>query len=70
LAIVAVDVLGLSYREAARALRVREATLTTRLFRARKEVAERFNPNEPKSQSSDGKARAPAESYRVKEHHE
>jgi RNA polymerase sigma-70 factor, ECF subfamily len=39
LALVAVDVLGLSYREAARALRVREATVTTRLFRARKQVA-------------------------------
>jgi RNA polymerase sigma-70 factor (ECF subfamily) len=38
LAIVAVDVLGLSYREASRALRVREATLTTRLFRARRQV--------------------------------
>ena len=44
LALVAVDVLGLSYREAARALRVREATLTTRLFRARKQVAERLLP--------------------------
>jgi RNA polymerase sigma-70 factor, ECF subfamily len=39
LALVAVDVLGLSYREAARALGVREATITTRLFRARKQVA-------------------------------
>jgi RNA polymerase sigma-70 factor (ECF subfamily) len=39
LALVAVDVLGLSYRDAARALRVREATVTTRLFRARKRVA-------------------------------
>jgi RNA polymerase sigma-70 factor, ECF subfamily len=39
LALVAVDVLGLSYREAARALHVREATITTRLFRARKQVA-------------------------------
>jgi RNA polymerase sigma-70 factor, ECF subfamily len=38
LALVAVDVLGLSYREAARALRVREATITTRLFRARRQV--------------------------------
>jgi RNA polymerase sigma-70 factor, ECF subfamily len=44
LAIVAVDVLGLSYREAASALRVREATLTTRLFRARKQVVERLTP--------------------------
>jgi RNA polymerase sigma-70 factor, ECF subfamily len=42
LALVAVDVLGLSYREAARALRTREATLTTRLFRARKQVAEQL----------------------------
>jgi predicted DNA-binding protein (UPF0251 family) len=42
LALVAVDVLGLSYREAARALRVREATLTTRLFRARKQVTRRL----------------------------
>jgi RNA polymerase sigma-70 factor (ECF subfamily) len=39
MALVAVDVLGLSYKEAARALHVREATLTTRLFRARKQVA-------------------------------
>jgi RNA polymerase sigma-70 factor, ECF subfamily len=39
LALVAVDVLGLSYREAARALRVREATITTRLFRARRRIA-------------------------------
>jgi RNA polymerase sigma-70 factor, ECF subfamily len=44
LALVAVDVLGLSYREAARALHVREATITTRLFRARKQVAERLAP--------------------------
>jgi len=42
LALVAVDVLGLSYREAARALRVREATITTRLFRARKQVTKRL----------------------------
>ena len=39
-AIVAVDVVGLRYREAARALGVREATVTTRLFRARQRVAE------------------------------
>ncbi len=46
LVLVAVDVLGLSYKEAARALRVREATITTRLFRARKQVAERLTPTE------------------------
>jgi RNA polymerase sigma-70 factor (ECF subfamily) len=38
-AIVAVDLVGLSYREAAQALRVREATITTRLHRARQQVA-------------------------------
>jgi RNA polymerase sigma-70 factor (ECF subfamily) len=47
LALVAVDVLGLSYKEASRALRVREATLTTRLFRARKQVAERLTTDPP-----------------------
>jgi RNA polymerase sigma-70 factor, ECF subfamily len=44
LALVAVDVLGLSYREAARALKVREATITTRLFRARRQVARALDP--------------------------
>jgi RNA polymerase sigma-70 factor (ECF subfamily) len=38
-ALVAVDVTGLSYREAGRALGVPEATVTTRLHRARKRVA-------------------------------
>ena len=38
LALVAVDILGLSYREAADALGSREATITTRLFRARRQV--------------------------------
>jgi RNA polymerase sigma-70 factor (ECF subfamily) len=37
-ALVAVDVAGLSYREAAQALGVREATITTRLYRARRRV--------------------------------
>jgi RNA polymerase sigma-70 factor, ECF subfamily len=39
-AIIAIDVVGLSYREASRSLRVREATLTTRLHRARQRVAQ------------------------------
>jgi RNA polymerase sigma-70 factor (ECF subfamily) len=46
MALVAIDVLGLSYREAARALRVREATITTRLFRARKQVAQRLREDD------------------------
>jgi RNA polymerase sigma-70 factor (ECF subfamily) len=38
-ALVAIDVAGLSYREAADALGVHEATITTRLHRARQRVA-------------------------------
>jgi RNA polymerase sigma-70 factor (ECF subfamily) len=38
-AVVAVDLLGLSYREAAHALSTREATITTRLYRGRQHVA-------------------------------
>jgi RNA polymerase sigma-70 factor (ECF subfamily) len=38
-AVIAVDLLGLSYREAARSLRSREATITTRLHRGRQHVA-------------------------------
>jgi RNA polymerase sigma-70 factor (ECF subfamily) len=41
-ALVAVDVLGLSYREAARALGVRPETITSRLYRGRKLVAARL----------------------------
>jgi RNA polymerase sigma-70 factor (ECF subfamily) len=58
LALVAVDVLGLSYREAARALRVREATLTTRLFRARKQVTRRLNPEDNGESPTSGRTRA------------
>jgi RNA polymerase sigma-70 factor (ECF subfamily) len=46
-ALVAVDIVGLSYGEAARALRVREATITTRLHRARQRVAQRLSAVEP-----------------------
>jgi RNA polymerase sigma-70 factor (ECF subfamily) len=38
-AVIAVDLVGLSYREAARALRAREATITTRLHRGRQHIA-------------------------------
>jgi RNA polymerase sigma-70 factor, ECF subfamily len=67
LALVAVDVLGLSYREAARALKAREATLTTRLFRARKQVARMLEvpetgPAAAPGGTPQGKEDAPAES--------
>ena len=38
-AVIAVDIVGMSYKEAARALRAREATITTRLHRGRQHVA-------------------------------
>jgi RNA polymerase sigma-70 factor (ECF subfamily) len=41
-ALVAVDVVGLSYGEAAQTFGIREGTLTSRLFRARDRVARRL----------------------------
>jgi RNA polymerase sigma-70 factor (ECF subfamily) len=43
-AVIAVDVVGLSYREAARSLRTREATITTRLHRGRQHVTRQLLP--------------------------
>ena len=51
-ALVAIDVVGLSYREAARALRVREATITTRLHRARQRVAKELLSDSPPGPST------------------
>jgi len=45
-ALVAVDVLGLSYREAARALGTREGTIMSRLHRGRGQIAARLEPQE------------------------
>ncbi len=61
-ALVAVDVLGLSYREAAGALRTREATITTRLFRARLKLAQTLaaeNATEGPGESSQGRLSGP-----------
>ena len=43
-ALVAVDVVGLSYGEAARLLGCKEATITSRLYRARAQVARGMDP--------------------------
>jgi RNA polymerase sigma-70 factor (ECF subfamily) len=57
LALVAVDVVGLSYREAAKALGTREATIATRVFRGRERVALQMS-GEPAASSE--RAEAPA----------
>jgi RNA polymerase sigma-70 factor, ECF subfamily len=44
---LAIDVVGLSYPEAARALRVREGTVTSRVHRARQRVARELIGNTP-----------------------
>ena len=41
--LVAVDVAGLSYKEAARALKIREGTVMSRLFRARQQVVRKID---------------------------
>ncbi|HTQ67460.1 MAG TPA: RNA polymerase sigma factor [Solirubrobacteraceae bacterium] len=63
LALVAVDVLGLSYREAAQALRTREATIATRVFRARQRIARELGDGSPAAQRPGG---APAERGNMK----
>jgi RNA polymerase sigma-70 factor (ECF subfamily) len=45
-ALVAIDIVGLSYREASRALKVRESTITTRLHRARQRVTKQLQSDE------------------------
>jgi RNA polymerase sigma-70 factor (ECF subfamily) len=61
LALVAVDVLGLSYREAASALDTREATIATRVFRGREQAARKLAP-EPAASSPE--AVAPANEHK------
>jgi RNA polymerase sigma-70 factor, ECF subfamily len=54
LAIVSIDILGLSYGEAAKALDVPEATITTRLYRARRRIADRFADTPERSREGSG----------------
>jgi RNA polymerase sigma-70 factor (ECF subfamily) len=46
-AVAAIDVIGLSYREAAAALHVREATITTRAHRGRQRIARALSDSFP-----------------------
>ena len=59
-ALVAIDVVGLSYREAARALRVREATITTRLYRARRRLADGLGDSSLRTMRPTSSAAAPS----------
>ncbi len=55
MAIVAIDIVGLSYAEAARALDAREATITTRLYRARQRIARQLgDPPGPRADVREG----------------
>ena len=59
--LVAVDIVGLSYGEAAKALRVRTGTIASRLFRAREQVAESLSgqaQERPDSPGNKSRARA------------
>ncbi len=60
LTLAAVDILGLSYGEAAEALGTREATITTRLYRARQRVARQLGdpPTPPKVREGSGPNRS------------
>ncbi|HEY5431408.1 MAG TPA: RNA polymerase sigma factor [Solirubrobacteraceae bacterium] len=61
LAIVAIDILGLSYAEAAKALDAREATITTRLYRARQRIV-RGLPDAPQSSADPREGSGPERS--------
>lgn len=59
--LIAVDVIGLSYRQAAIALDTAEGTIMSRLYRARDQVAQRLEgPLGERNPSSAGAARRPA----------
>jgi RNA polymerase sigma-70 factor (ECF subfamily) len=53
--LVAIDVAGLSYQETARALRLREGTVTSRLFRARQQVARQLGEQGESSGGAQGR---------------
>jgi RNA polymerase sigma-70 factor, ECF subfamily len=63
-ALVAVDVIGLTYREAARSLRVRSETITSRLYRARGLVASQLRtPEEGPAHGNQADGREYSQAY-------
>ena len=59
MALVAIDIVGLSYGEASRVLDVPEATITTRLYRARKRVVAEFpDPSDSREGPAAGRSLA------------
>ena len=58
LALAAVDILGLSYGEAADALGTSEATITTRIYRARQRVARALSDEPPAVREGSGPDRS------------
>ncbi len=70
LALIAVDIVGLSYREAADALGTKEQTLAVRLFRARGQLVRRLSGEQTEQQAADqqhaqGRSGAKKASYSV-----
>ncbi len=70
LALIAVDIIGLSYREAAEVLDTKEQTLAVRLFRAREQLARELRREEPVPQPKEqlrpkGRSGADRASYSV-----
>jgi RNA polymerase sigma-70 factor (ECF subfamily) len=55
-AVIAVDLFGLSYGEAARSLRTREATIATRLHRGRQLIAKQFGDDVEGSDAGERRA--------------
>lgn len=55
MALIAVDIVGLTYSEAAVALGTREATITTRIYRARQQVSRRLAPPAPSDADGDSR---------------
>lgn len=45
--VVTVDVAGLTYKEAARALGTKDGTIMSRLYRAREQIAHQLAPSSP-----------------------